>query len=92
MYHVYLYENIRGQYSLEMTHKVTTFELSQYGKCPKITNTKVSDKMIYANSADQDQTAPEGAVWSGSTLFAIPLKYFKEQLHKKRNLGQNSME
>ena len=27
----------------------------------------------YANSADPDQTAPEGAVWSGSTLFAIPL-------------------
>ena len=25
---------------------------------------------IQANSVDQDQTAPEGAVWSGSTLFA----------------------
>ena len=36
-----------------------------YGKCPKILNTKVPDKMIYANS--------EGAVWSGSTLFAIQL-------------------
>ena len=24
--------------------------------------TKVSDKMTYANSADPDQTAPEGAV------------------------------
>ena len=23
-----------------------------------------------ANSVDPDQTAPEGAVWSGSTLFA----------------------
>ena len=33
-----------------------------YGKCPKISNTKVSDKMPYANSADPDQTAPEGAV------------------------------
>ena len=33
-----------------------------YGKCPKNSNTKVSDKMIYANSADPDQTAPEGAV------------------------------
>ena len=30
------------------------------GQCPKISNTKVSDKMIYANSADLDQTAPEG--------------------------------
>ena len=33
-----------------------------YGKCPKNSNTKVSDKMTYANSADPDQTAPEGAV------------------------------
>ena len=31
-------------------------------KCPKILNTKVSDNMTYANSADPDQTAPEGAV------------------------------
>ena len=33
-----------------------------YSKCPKISNTKVSDKMTYANSADPDQTAPKGAV------------------------------
>ena len=33
-----------------------------YGKCPKISYTKVSDKMEYANSADPDQTAPKGAV------------------------------
>ena len=33
-----------------------------YGKCPKNSNTKVSDKMTHANSADPDQTAPEGAV------------------------------
>ena len=44
-----------------------------YGKSPKILNTKVSDKMAYANSADPDQT--EGAVLSESTLFAIPLLY-----------------
>ena len=44
-----------------------------YGKCPKILCTKVADKTAYANSVDPDQTAPEGAVWSGSTLFAIPL-------------------
>ena len=25
---------------------------------------------IHANSVDPDQTAPRGAVWSGSTLFA----------------------
>ena len=29
------------------------------------------DKEGWANSVDPDQTAPNGAVWSGSTLFAI---------------------
>ena len=48
-------------------------EVRLYVKCPIILNTKVSDKMAYANSEDPDQTAPGGAVWSGSTLFAIPL-------------------
>ena len=33
---------------------------------------KFSDRQVWANSADPDQTAPRGAVWSGSTLFAIP--------------------
>ena len=33
-----------------------------YSKCPKISHTKVNDKMAYANSADPVQTAPEGAV------------------------------
>ena len=32
---------------------------------------KFSDRYAWANSADPDQTAPRGAVWSGSTLFAI---------------------
>ena len=45
----------------------------EYGKCPKISNTKVTDKMTYANSTDPDQTALKGAVWPGSTAFAIPL-------------------
>ena len=27
-------------------------------KCPKISYTKVPDKMVYANSANSDQTAP----------------------------------
>ena len=62
-----------------------------YGKCPKISNTKVSDKMTYANSADPDQTAPEGAVWSGSPLFAIPLSILRNSCMKTW-LGQNSVE
>ena len=37
---------------------------------------KFSDKQDLANSADPDQTAPRGTVWSGSTLFAIPSASF----------------
>ena len=36
--------------------------LSKYGKCPKISYTKVPDKVAHANSVDPDQTAPEGAI------------------------------
>ena len=32
---------------------------------------KFSDRQACPNSLDPDQTAPQGAVWSGSTLFAI---------------------
>ena len=49
------------------------------GKCPKISYTLASDKFAYANSADPDQTAPSGAVWSGSTLFAIPLSFLRKK-------------
>ena len=42
--------------------KALFFSNKVYDKCPKILNTEVSDKNTYANSADPDQTAPEGAV------------------------------
>ena len=32
---------------------------TMYGKCPKYLFTKLSDKMVYANSADPDQTTPK---------------------------------
>ena len=38
--------------------------------------------MANANSVVQDQTAPEGAVRSESTLFVISLSFFKKQMHK----------
>ena len=60
-----------------------------YSKCSKISYTKVSDKMAYANSADLDQTVHEGAAWSGSTVFANSTKHFKKQMHKKQNFRQN---
>ena len=59
------------------------------GKCPKISNTKVADKMTFADSADPDQTAPEGAVWSRSTLFAISLSILRNNCIKSKKVGQN---
>ena len=61
-YGIILHKNVKKKYPY-----------LSYGKYSKNSNTKASDKMTYANSVDPDQTAPEGAVWSGSTLFAIPL-------------------
>ena len=56
-----------------------------YAKCPKISNsTKVSDKMTNANSADLDQAAPSGAVWSGSTMLAIPLSILSHRCIKSK--------
>ena len=37
-------------------------EKVQYAKCSKISYSKVANKMAYTNSADPDQTAPDGAV------------------------------
>ena len=39
--------------------------------------------LTYANSADPDQTAPEGAVCSGSTLFAIPQSILRHSCIKR---------
>ena len=54
-------------------------------------NTKFSDKLSNANSADPDQTVPSGAVWSGSTLFAIPVSILGNNCIKQ-NLRQKSLE
>ena len=48
--------------------------------------------MAYANSADPDQTAPEGAVWSESTLFTISLSILRDNCIKSKILGKKSME
>ena len=40
--------------------------------------------MAYANHADPDQTAPEGAVWSESTLFAIPPNILRNNYIKNK--------
>ena len=59
----FAYKKEQDQYlcSLIWTFSIHRHTL-QYGKCPKTSNTKESDKMTHANSVDPDQTAPEGAV------------------------------
>ena len=49
---------------------------------------KFSDRQVWENSADPDQTAPRGAIWSGSTLFAIPSAFFGCITLKKSHLVQ----
>ena len=39
--------------------------------CCKYLPSIIDELKIEANSVDLEQTAPIGAVWSGSTLFAI---------------------
>ena len=39
--------------------------------------------MAYANSADTDETAPEG-VWSGSALFTITLSILRNNCIKSK--------
>ena len=57
-----------------------------YGKCPKLSYSKVANKMAYANSVDPDEPAPEGAVWAGSTLFAFPLSILRNNCMKRKSL------
>ena len=40
--------------------------IKSYAKYPKISNSKESDKMTYANSADPDQTAPSALFAKGN--------------------------
>ena len=60
-----------------------------YGNYPKILCTNFSDKTAYyLNSADLDQTSPEGAVY-GSTLFATAWINFLNKCKKQQqNLGK----
>ena len=57
---------------------ICAFEEWVYGgwKVPYHNDPKFLDRYAWANSADPDQSAPLGAVWSVSTLFAIPSASF----------------
>ena len=45
-------------------------------------------RLVWANSADSDQTAPAGAVWSGLTPFAVQSTSFGKLPHWKTKLFQ----
>ena len=51
-----------GKYYTRAPQAHASYTRDKYCKCPENLNTKVSEKTTYANSADPDQTAPEGAV------------------------------
>ena len=63
---------------------ITMSEYLLYGKCHKISYTKVSDKMAHTNRTDPDQTASEEAVWSGSILFAILVSILRNNCLKSK--------
>ena len=54
------------------------------GICCKILYSKSSEKMAYAKSVDPDQTAPEGEVLTGSTLFAMSFSILRKNCIKKK--------
>ena len=67
--------------------------MTNYGKCPKILNTKLPYKMAYVNRADTEQTALEQSDQDLVLIYTVchSTKYFKQQVNEKQNLGQNSM-
>ena len=54
----------------------------------KFQTPKFLTKLHNANSIDPDQTAPEGAVWSGSTLFAILFNILRNICIKSKLLNK----
>ena len=64
---IYGFSRTRVNVTIRMERKVILLCFSFagnkiYGKCPKISNTKVSGKMSDVKSVDPDQTTPERAV------------------------------
>ena len=72
--HVICLIGLIGSFELVSGLLLSLYSASKYRNDPKF-----SDKQVWANSADPDQTAPRGivgAVWSGSSLFAMPFASF----------------
>ena len=77
--HIFFFFNLKGSPFYENSAS----RHWKFGKCPKTLYTKVSDKMT-CNSADPDQAAPEGGVWSGSILFTTPLCILRNNCIKSK--------
>ena len=58
-------------YAVENEFQVLGFETSCVKRSDYRNVPKFSDRQVWANNVDPDWTAPRGAFWSGSTLFAI---------------------
>ena len=50
--------------------KLTAFDMTPLGWLCRKTSTQTNLHIVIANCVDPDQTAPSGAVWSGSAQFA----------------------
>ena len=59
-----------------------------FGKCPKLSYTKVYDKMAYTNSADPDQIAPKEQSDQGLHCLPFHQLFSEKKMHKKQDLGQ----
>ena len=74
-----------GKYQRRGKIKDRRNNIYMYGKCPKIWDTKVSDKETCANRADPDQTAPSNLIRVYTVCHSTCI--FGKLLHKKQNFG-----
>ena len=68
---------------LTLYHMEVEFGRWDYHKCPKISDTRVSDKMVYANNADPDWECSFKSSLIRVFFVYHSAKYFMKQLHKK---------
>ena len=75
MHIIYILASDKALYSIKNTVNVFKFQTPKF----------LTKWQIYANDVHPDQTALEGAVGSGSTLFAIPLCILRNSCIKNKS-------
>ena len=89
MYHwIQQIQNIMKRMHAGLQATTRLFKPAVVLKSEILITVKFSDRLVWANSADPDQTARRGAVWSGSTLLAIPATSFGCMTLRKSHLVQ----